>query len=281
MASARKMRGIPRLLTVAVSAAALAIAPWTSPASYAGAGAEYLGLGDSIPYGFDPNIQGATTEKQFVGYPTDLGAALGNIAVNASCPADSAAGFVSMQGADLGCREKFRGYYKILHVDYTVTQLEFATEFLRTHPNTGLVTVQIGQNDVYACMVNTPDSCASEVEGVMAEYRTNLTTILKGLRAVYGGPLVLVNYHAQYYQYATTTFAPLHVNAVMAEVASAFGAIVADTYSAFAAASAPFGGDGCQAGLLIVYPGGCDSHLAPAGRALVAKTIAAALGRSY
>ncbi|MGQ0464233.1 MAG: SGNH/GDSL hydrolase family protein [Sporichthyaceae bacterium] len=269
------------MLAVAVVAAALAVAPWSSPASHAGAAPEYLGLGDSIPYGFDPNIQGATKESQFIGYPTDLGAALGYTAVNASCPADSAAGFVSMQGEDLGCREKFRGYYNILHVDYEVTQQEFATEFLKSHPTTGLVTIQIGLNDLYACMVRTADNCASDVGAVMADYRTNLVTILQGLRAVYGGPLVLVNYHAQYYQHAITTFAPLHVNAVMAEVAPAFGAIVADTYGTFAAATANFGGDGCAAGLLYTYPGGCDSHLAPAGRALVAKTIAAALGRPY
>ncbi|MGQ0464235.1 MAG: SGNH/GDSL hydrolase family protein [Sporichthyaceae bacterium] len=270
-----------RLLTGVVTGAALVVAPLTSTStSYATAAPEYLALGDSVAYGYDPTIQGATTEHQFVGYPEELGAARGNRVVNATCPGDTAAGFVSATGKDIGCRE-FKAYYKILHVNYDGPQLEFATEFLRTHPTTELVTLQIGLNDVYECMSRTPDFCASDIHSVMAQYRTNLTTILQGLRAVYGGPIVLVSYHAQYYAIPSTTFAPLHMNLVMADVGPAFGAILADTYGTFAAAAGPFGGDTCAAGLLIVdSKGNCDAHLSPAGRSLAATTIAEAIARA-
>jgi len=281
MAGATRRRRISRLLTGAVTGAALVVAPWTSAtSSYATAAPEYLALGDSIAYGHDPRIQGATTEKQFIGFPEELSVARGNTVVNASCPGDTAAGFVSAEGKDIGCRE-FREYYKILHVDYHVPQLEFATEFLRTHPTTELVTIQIGLNDVYECITRTPDYCVAEIDSVMAQYRTNLTTILDRVRAVYGGRIVLVGYHAQYYQIASTTFAPVHVNTVMAEVGPTFGAILADTYGAFAAHTANFGGDSCKAGLLIVDSKGvCDFHLSPAGRALAAQTIADAIERA-
>lgn len=281
MAGATRRRRISRLLTGAVTGAALAFAPWASAtSSYATAAPEYLALGDSIAYGYDPTIQGATTEKQFVGYPEELGAARGNTVVNATCPGDTAAGFVSAERKDIGCRE-FREYYKILHVDYHVPQLEFGTEFLRTHPTTELVTIQIGLNDVYECMSRTTDYCAADIDSVMAQYRTDLTTILQGVRAVYSGRIVLVGYHAQYYQIPSTTFVPMHVNTVMAEVAPTFGVIVADPYGAFAAATASFGGDGCRAGLLITdSKGGCDAHLSPAGRALAANTITEAIARA-
>jgi len=275
MVGAPKLRGIPRLLTLAVSAAALTVAPWISPASHAGARAEYVALGDSISYGYDPNFPWPFTGKDFVGYPTDLGAARGNTVVNASCPGDTAAGFVSTQGADVGCRS-YRASPNIMHVDYQGAQLEFATEFLRSHPNADLVTIGIGINDFYSCIVRTTDWCAGELEAVKAEYRTNLTTILRQVRTVYVGKIVLVNYPGQYYG-TSATVVPNLVNAGMAEVAPAFGAVVADTYGAFAAATAAFAGDSCRAGLMIVGPKGCDSHLTPAGRALVAQTITEAI----
>lgn len=279
MVGAPKLRGIPRLLTVAVSAAALVVAPWTSPASHAGAGAEYVALGDSISYGYDPNFPWPFTGKDFVGYPTDVGAARGNTVVNASCPGDTAAGFVSTQGADVGCRS-YRASDDILHVDYQGAQLDFATEFLRSHPNADLVTIGIGINDFYSCIVRTTDQCASDLEAVKAEYRTNLATILRQMRTVYDGTTVLVNYPGQYYG-TSATFVPSLVNAEMAKVAPGFGAVVADTYSAFAAQTAGFNGDSCAAGLMIVGPQGCDSHLTPAGRALVAKTITEAIEQSH
>ncbi|MGQ0464234.1 MAG: SGNH/GDSL hydrolase family protein [Sporichthyaceae bacterium] len=277
MSGTSTLRGVPRLLTVAVTGAALAVAPWTGPA-HAAAPAEYLALGDSISYGYDPNFPWPFTGKDFVGYPTDVGAARGSTAVNASCPGDTAAGFVSAQRADVGCRS-YRTDKAIMHVDYEGPQLQFATAFLRSHPKTDLVTIGIGINDFYACIVRTTDRCAKELATVKAQYRVDLTTILSELRTVYDGTIVLVNYPGQYYG-TSATFVPSQVNAEMAKVAPRFGAVVADTYAAFAAHTAGVNGDSCAAGLMIVGPDGCDSHLTPAGRAVVAGTISAAIDRA-
>jgi lysophospholipase L1-like esterase len=276
------LRGILRYLTVGIAAVAISVAPWLSHVSYAASGGsaatsaalEYLALGDSIAYGYDPTIAYAS-ESGYIGYPTDVGALRSNNVVNASCPGDSSAGFISAEGASVGCPDVRKAH--ALHVNYNGTELEFATEFLRSHPATNLVTVGIGVNDVYACMVRTSDHCDSELTSTLDAYRTNLGTILGRLRAIYHGPLVLVNYYSQNYQDPTGTSRISRLNAVMAQVAPNYGAIVADEFTAFAAHTAHRGGDGCRAGLLIKGPAGCNGHLTPAGRNLMATTILQAL----
>jgi lysophospholipase L1-like esterase len=267
------LRGVPRYLTFGISALAMALTPWQGQAACAARGGsaapsaapEYLALGDSIAYGYDPRVKPPATEASYIGYPTDVGAALSDIVVNASCPGDTSAGFVSADGVDVGCRDVHS--YHALHVDYSGTELEFATDFLRSHQNTNLVTVGIGINDVYGCMTRTSDRCASEMASTLGR-----------MRAIYHGPLVLVNYYLQYYKVPSLTRLISPLNAIMAQVAPNYGAIIADEFAAFAARTADSGGDGCRAGLMIETPdGGCDAHLTPAGRSLMAATIVQAL----
>jgi lysophospholipase L1-like esterase len=269
-----------------IAAVAMAVAACPSHASFAASGGsaetsaapEYLALGDSIAYGFDPRLTYPAPESSYIGYATDVGAARANTVVNASCPGDTSAGFVSPDGVDAGCRYLRAQDPHIMHVTYNSTELDFATDFLRSHPNTNLVTVGIGVNDMYLCMLHTSDRCASELAAPLDAYRTNLGTILGRMRAIYHGPLVLVNYYPQDYQEPTVTPVLARFNAVMAQVAPNYGAIVADEFAAFAAQEAAAGGDGCRAGLLILVPDhGCDVHLTPAGRNVMAATILQAL----
>src|SRR5207247_8660011 len=67
--------------------------------------------------------------------------------VNASCPGEATGGFLSLIGTDNGCR-----LYRLLdplHVRYRGTQMNFAIDFLRSHPNVRLVTIDLGANDVF------------------------------------------------------------------------------------------------------------------------------------
>ena len=60
----------------------------------------------------------------------------------------------------------------------------------------------------------------------------------------------------------------------MTQVGMNFGVTVADEFSAFQIASAPFNGDPCAAGLLIrLTATTCDVHPSPAGRELLAATV--------
>ena len=66
----------------------------------------------------------------------------------------------------------------------------------------------------------------------------------------------------------------------MEAVGSHFGAIFADGFTAFQIASTAFGGDACQAGLVIrLSPTTCDIHPTALGRDILAGIVfAASLG---
>jgi hypothetical protein len=66
----------------------------------------------------------------------------------------------------------------------------------------------------------------------------------------------------------------------MTTAGTSYGAVIAHGYEAFQAAAAPFAGDSCKAGLLIVTstsPLTCDVHPTPAGRDLLAGAVVKAV----
>jgi lysophospholipase L1-like esterase len=229
----------------------------------------YLALGDSIAFGFDPFVDPASA--RFVGYPAQVATALSRTLVEAGCPGETSAGFVSAVGVDNGCRG-YRAAHR-LHATYPGTQLDFAVEFLRSHPSTNLVTLGIGINDVLRCTRVTADACAHELGPTLEAYRADLTTILQGLRAVYDGELVLVDYYSPDYRNSRLTGAIRRLDTAMTEVGRAYRARAADAFAAFADATGAPGGDICAAGLLIPAPHGCDVHPSTRGRDLLAVTV--------
>jgi hypothetical protein len=69
------------------------------------------------------------------------------------------------------------------------------------------------------------------------------------------------------------------LNGIASGIASAFGSKIADGFGAFFAATLPFGGDSCAAGLLVKFPNGtCDTHPSLAGQELLADTVLKAVG---
>jgi lysophospholipase L1-like esterase len=240
-------------------------------AGRAGAGI-YLALGDSIAFGYDPSAP-HTNPDDAVGYPTEVAAALSRTAVNASCPGETSGSFLSATGPDQGCRS-FRAHFP-LHVSYPGTQQDFATNYLRSHPDTGLVSLAIGINDLYHCSRISTDHCAAELTQTLASYRSNLDTILRSLRAVYDGPLVLVDYYSADYQDSRMTDAASRLNAIMAEAARTYQAGVADAFAVFAGPGVR-ARDICAAGLLIKLPHRCDIHPSANGRDLLAAAVSRA-----
>jgi lysophospholipase L1-like esterase len=251
-------------------------------ASQADPGHPYLALGDSVSFGY---ITQAGFEYQnpdnFIGFPSYVGQALGMTPTNAACPGEATAGFSSATGADNGCRQ-YKANFP-LHASYSGTQLAFATAFLNAHPNTKLVTIQLGANDLFLL----ENQCGGQPTCITAGLPALLTTISNNMDAIYRairsahfhGRLIVVNYYSLDYSDATGTALITLLNQAVTRYAKADGAIVADAFTAFAHAAAAAGGKTCAAGLLNTTPGNqttCDVHPSQSGAELLAQAVVSA-----
>jgi hypothetical protein len=245
----------------------------------------YLAIGDSVAFGYSPLLNHSNANN-FIGYPTPAAAALKETLFNASCPGETSSHFIDINGSDNGCE-----FYRLnfpLHVDYssaTQTQLAFTDAYLQSNPKTLVVSINIGANDLFVlervCGGNI--SCViAGLPGMLATLSANLDTIYGHIRNVdgYKHKLVALIYYSLNYSDSVGTKVISELNQVVANSTLAFKGIVADGFGAFAAAAAPFGGDSCAAGLLIVLPTSpptCDVHPSPAGRDLLGQAIVSAL----
>jgi lysophospholipase L1-like esterase len=262
-------------------AAASTFAPASPPAA-PGNGA-YLGLGDSVAFGYIANAGFAyVNAANFIGYPEYVGDDLRLDTANAACPGETTASFISAASPDNGCRE-FRTAPFPLHVSYASTQLAFATAFLGTHRQTRLVTIGLGANDVYLLQASCGGDVAcilSGLPGVLGAVAANVNAIIGSLRAAgFRGVVVVVDYYSLDYTDALLTGVIAALDQALADVAVANGAALADAFAAFEAASAVTGGKPCEAGLLNANPANpllCDDHASQSGQRLLAATIEAA-----
>jgi lysophospholipase L1-like esterase len=251
------------------------------PASAASEGHSYLALGDSVPFGFNPLVD-PTNVSNFTGYPEIVAQRLNIEDVNATCPGEATGGFLSLSGTDNVCRP-YRFFFKFpLHVAYSGTQMAFATAYLRSHPNTRLVTLTLGANDIFRfqkdCAAGaTVGTCPLGIAGVLGVMFHNLNTIFAGIRATgYTGLIVAVTYYSLDY---SDTSGAIALNTPMVAAASGNGALVASGLDAWASTAA--GGSSCPAGLLISLGGGtCDVHPTPLGRDLLAGAVIKAIAGS-
>jgi lysophospholipase L1-like esterase len=263
---------------IGVATLAAAAALLFGGGSQAAPGHSYLALGDSVTFGF---ITQAGFEygnpENFVGFPDYGGDVLRLQTVNASCPGETTASFLSATGVDNGCRG-FRSQAP-LHVAYTGTQLDYATTFLTEHPNTSLVTIQLGANDAFVLQrqcSGDPTCIAAGLPAVLATISANMDTILRDLRATgFHGILMVVNYYSLDYGDAAGTALTRALNAAVTAHADADGAVVADAFTAFQAAAGA-AGHTCQAGLLNASPQNqftCDVHPSQSGQKLLAQVV--------
>lgn len=244
---------------------------------------DYLALGDSVAFGFDPRVVaagGASDPSNFAGYPEALATMFPLSLTNASCPGEASGGFISLASPlDNGCR----GYRSVfpLHVSYTTSQLDFAIAYVHAHPRAKLITIDLGANDLFLLQ----RACGGEsgcvlagLPALLATLRGNLQTIYAQLRDDGGfhGRLVALSYYALDYRDPTQVAVISAINGVVASVTTAQPAgFVADGFTAFAAASGPSGSP-CAAGLLIrLSATTCDVHPSPAGQDVLARAIRA------
>jgi len=262
----------------------------TGAAALAGAGAHeekgrtMLSLGDSVVFGYITQDGFAyLNPDNFLGYPDTVGDALRLEPTNASCPGETTSGFLSLTGADNGCRP-FRANFP-LHVDYNSTQLDFALSYLGAHRNTRLVTVSLGANDGFllqAACAGDPACIQAQLPATLATIFANMNTILSNLRATgFKGVLMVVNYYSLDYRDPGQTGLTIALNQALAGAAAANRAVVADAFTAFQlATSTSFAaGQACRAALLNANPQNqlqCDVHPSLSGQRLLAKTVEAA-----
>ena len=279
-----------RLFAV-ISAAVLCVIAGI-PASAASEGHSYLALGDSVPFGFSPVQTLWPNADNFIGYPEIVAQRLNIEDVNATCPGEATGGFLSLTGTDNSCRP-YRSAFP-LHVAYLTSQMDFATAYLRAHPETRLVTLTLGANDFFhlenVCgaqfATDTDDpaddiaACvAAGIPSMLGTMTANLNTIFAGIRATgYKGLIVAVTYYSL--TYPDTSGAAL-LNGPMIAVAKTYNVVIASGVEAWRATATAAGGDSCVAGLLLPAfpPGtpGCDVHPTPLGRDLLAGAVVSAI----
>jgi lysophospholipase L1-like esterase len=260
------------------------------PASAASEGHSYLALGDSVSFGFNP-LADPTNAANFTGFPEIVAQRLNIEDVNPACSGEATGSFISLTGLDNVCRD-YRAAFP-LHVSYTGTQLAFAVNYLERNQRTRLVSLMLDANDFFRVSSGQPghpwppSTCF--VPNLVTYFQTcavqNLKTILSAIRGTgYTGLLVIVTYYALDYGNPLSVFVTKGLlNQAMITAGAGFNVQIADGYGALKAAAAPFGGDSCKAGLLIVTstsPLTCDVHPTPAGRDLLAGAVVNAVADS-
>jgi lysophospholipase L1-like esterase len=265
----------------------IAVTPSAPPVQVSGEPG-YLALGDSIAFGYRPlpSFADYRNPAAFTAYPEDVARALKLNLVNAACPGETTASMINTGAPSNGCETNARGgpgYRRIapLHVSYLGSQLSYAVRYLQQHPDTQLVTIGIGANDLFRCEATTADHCAGPDLGrTLAGLTANLDTILSAVRnqAQYRHTLVVVTYYALNYGNAASVTPVEALNAALAGPAARYGARLANGFAAFRAASARAGGNTCAAGLRIkLASGGCDLHPTALGQQVLAAAVEAAL----
>jgi lysophospholipase L1-like esterase len=256
------------------------------------AGSDYLALGDSVTFGYEePGVVPAPdyhNAASFLGYPEQLGDELHLKVTNASCPGETSGSLVDAAAESNGCENTVGkpGGYRVsypLHVHYKGSQLAYALAYLRAHPDTTLVSLMIGANDLFICEETTKDGCASASEQgpVLAKISSNVHRMLAAIRgkAHYTGQLAIVNYYSLNYASAFYTNASEALNRAMDTAAKPFHAEIANGFGELKAAALHFGGNTCGAGLLTYLgkPGDCGVHPSYAGQALLAQALEKAI----
>jgi lysophospholipase L1-like esterase len=252
-------------------------------------GSDYLAIGDSVTFGYmEPTVVPAPDYPDaaaFHAYPEMLGSELHLNVANAACPGETSSSLLNDKVQSNGCESVYNstepGYRTAypLHVKYSGSQISYAEGYLKSHPDTRLVSLMIGANDLFLCEDQTSDGCQSPSEAapVLATITKNVHTMLSDIRrtAHYNGQIVIVDYYSLDYASAMDNETSEVLNAAQAAGAAGFHVRFANAYNTFGNASVHSGSDTCTAGLLtqLGVATTCGVHPSYAGQALLASTV--------
>jgi lysophospholipase L1-like esterase len=195
----------------------------------------YLGLGDSLAFGYQPDLD--WSHGYVDQWYTDLAKHGSKSKVNLGCPGETSTTFIN-GGCPTG----------LLHTLYFGPQLNAAVSFIKGHPGqVSPVSLDIGANDVLPDINTSTCAISSTWQTDMAKVDSNLTgTILPQLVAaltVNGartGDLVMMNYYDPHQNDCPNTVPYLQTfNQHLAADAAQFGVPIADVFTAFGGPSVP------------------------------------------
>ncbi|HEX8732338.1 MAG TPA: SGNH/GDSL hydrolase family protein [Ktedonobacterales bacterium] len=237
----------------------------------------YMALGDSLSFGYQPNLDfSAGFVDDLYNYTLRPAGATG--LVNDACAGETTETMING-----GCVARFAH-----HGSYTGAQLDAALRFLNDPRHKGRVspvTLEIGVNDVIKDWDPTTCSVGPSTEHDLATMDTNLTTvILPKLIAALATPtgastgdLHLLNYYNPYAQECADSVQFVHeLNDHLAADAAQFRIPVVDVYNAF-------GGDNNTSANLCSLTWMCnakfhDIHPSNKGYAVIAQAVEKTLG---
>ena len=211
-----------------VGAAAAAPVPPPAQPGY------YLSLGDSLAFGYQPDLvaAGDFNPADYRGYAEDFAAMRPALTlVNYGCPGETTTTMING-----GCPWPFA-----LHDPHPGSQLTAAAAFLQSHPGqVKLISVDIGSNDLLGLV----DSCKNAAD-LMQCVGTGLPTTMGTMAANYGrlvgtlhalapnAKIVLFNfYNPLALSIPGSDALAQGASTVVDQVAAAFGASVADAFGA-------------------------------------------------
>jgi lysophospholipase L1-like esterase len=239
---------------------------WIGPKQY------YLGLGDSLAFGYQPDLDWNH------GYVQDFSA---NIKTHGASTLEDYGcnGETSNTMINGGCP-----YWYTNHVWYFSPQLTAAVNFIKGHPGqVSPVTLDMGANDVLpdinkstcAVSANWATDLATLHSNLVNTILPKLTTALKNSSGQRTGDLVMMNYYDPFINSCPGDLGYIHqLNAEIATDAAQFGIPLVDTYSAF-------GGDNQGANICnYTYICGAynDIHATSAGYQVIANAFVALTG---
>jgi hypothetical protein len=269
------------VVSAAVLLAAVGCLASSGPAVSAEEQGPALALGDSVSFGYIHQAGYAfVNPSNFVGFPEHASQQLHFVITNPTCPGETSGSLINTATPDNGC-QAFRSQFP-LHVNYSGAQLDYATNFIRHHHNTRMVSVLIGANDGFLLQdhcLGHPTCIQAGLPALLANLGANLDTIFHALRhAGFHGVLVGVTYYStDYTDPAATGFVTLLNNVIRAHTLAA-GGVVADGFGAFQNVASHAGGKTCHAGLLNATPDPalqltCDVHPSQSGQEVLARAV--------
>lgn len=239
---ARLRRIVAPCVLSALLAATLAIGIGVGTAHAAHAAPSYLGpkhyymaIGDSLAFGYQPDLNWAD------GYSTDFANqmeashGLGEYD-NLACPGETTVTFLNG-----GCPYWYARKYL-----YTGSQMSAALNYLGSHAGqVSPVTLDIGANDLGNCysnnVINT--TCGNNALNTV---RTNLLIIVSKIKSELNGSgdFFLMNYYDPYQNEAPATLSWVQqLNTIIAQVGQQYGVPVVNVYNIFHTGSYPNGGN--------------------------------------
>lgn len=234
----RTRRLAAALSVVAVGIMVMAFLPTHSQAAtFVGPKAYYLGLGDSLAFGYQPNLSWSHGYVQQ--WYTNLQAHGSKSLTNYGCNGETSSTFING-----GCP-----YWYLRHNQYSGSQLSAAVKFIKGHAGqVSPVSLDIGANDLLPDINGSTCTISSTWSTDLANVDTRLTgTILPQLVAaltntsgVRTGDLVMMNYYDPYQNQCPNTVPYVQqINQHLAADAAQFNVPLADVYTAFGGATVP------------------------------------------